>query len=399
MERQEELKEYLRSHLEQGFNTTELIDHLRSAGWHDDHIQPALQWALAAHTAPAPALSDLPPAQMHNTQPIMQSSSKKKTMFGKGKMLMAAGLAALLLVMISAGLFFKLQSKETPKQTFEKTIAASMRVGSFHQKFTDKSSEDGEVILDVQTDFRDPKTPKLSGTLTMTMDLDKQASVNGILTIKQQIIAIGDKVYVKTTDFKSEKLSDEIKNQLLLLSENKNASVDDVIMANFGIPKLNTWVSFDASDYGALLASQGTFTSVIATLGTSINTVLGQYIIGDLGANATQTATDAIASGIYTIDYKNVTKQNANNTEYLVYKVGLNNDKIKTFNTSLATKLGLSERDKSIINEGDKLQDKTAVFWIDTERHLPYKVVFNQDENQTVEYSDFNANYSIKAPL
>lgn len=401
MEPGNEVKEYIRGHLEQGFSSDEIIHQLKSAGWHDDHILPAMQWAKAAYERPAPGLHEISPAI-----PV-SSTHANGSKFGarkSSKRAFVAVFAVIVLLVISAGGVFAYTalSKESAKQTFEKTVLKSMQTGTYHQKFTDKSSKEGEIVVNVQSDFRNPKSPKVSGEMSMIMDLDAQASIKGTLTIKQEIVAIDDKVYVKTTEFKAENISNEIKDQLLSLATgDPNVTVESVLMASFGVTELDAWTEYDISNFEAFSITQGEsiLSGIMAKLGATINTVTGQFIVGDLGSQAPQLSKDLLSSGAFTIDYNRITTQSEGGVNYLIYPLNLNKDASKNFNLSLIEKLGLSEREKGINNEDDQVSLEDTIIWINPKTHLPHKLVFDKENTQSIEYSDFGANYNIKAPL
>lgn len=403
MEPGNEVKEYIRSHLEQGYSSDEIVHQLKSAGWHDDHILPAMQWAKAAYERPAPGLHEISPASLTSHPSSMRHPSSPTK---KSKRVLLAFAVSLLVILLGVGSFvlYDKLSKESPKQTFEKTVLKSMQTGTYRQLFTDTSSSDGRITVDVQTDFRNPKTPKMSGSMTMIMDLDRQASVKGTLTIKQEIIAVEDKVYIKTTEFKADNVNNEIREQLLSLrSGDPDASVESILMSSLGVTEMDSWVEFDVANFEAFSLTQGdsTLSGVMARLAAAINTVLGQFIVGDLGTQAPQLSKDLLSSGVFSIDYNKVSKQTENGVSYLAYPLNINEDTSKNFNLTLIEKLGLSEREKGVINDdADKeLSLKDTTVWINPQTHLPYKLALDKEGTQSIEYSDFGANYNIVTPL
>ena len=397
MEHHDELKEYLRSHLEQGFNSDELIAQLKSAGWQDDHIQPALQWATAAYTRPAPALHEIPPATLEHTQ-IANPQPHHATASRMTKLVpvIAGFLAALLLISTAAFFYIKAQ-KETPEQMFKATVVKSMQTGTFRQKITSDSNDNGTIVLDVKSDFSDPKNPKIAGTFALDADLNKQASIDGSLSLKLDVVAIKDKVYIKPTELKIENLTDEVRQQIRALSPDGSLTVEDLFRQTFDLGKDNEWRTYDFSE---ALASESSFGKIASVGVSAINTVLGEFIIGNLGSSAKDYAQKALASGMYSINYKEAKSVKEGGDQYESYKLGVSHDKAKAFQTSLADSLGLSKREKEVLDLKGVINDETATLLISPKTHLPHKVSIASDvEKTTVEYSDYGGNYSIAAPL
>lgn len=397
MQPSEQVKEYIRSHLEQGFSPQEIISQLKNAGWHDDHIQPAIQWALAAHTRPAPALHDLPPTTTAQ-QPLQAYAPARAS--SSMRLPIALGMIAALLLVGFAILVSARKGSESPQKTFELTVLKAMQTGTYRQKMTDSSESDGTINLDVQSDFSDPKNPKLSGNVTMIYSLDSQASVQGTLTIKQDVVAIQNTVYLKTTNFDIENMDSEVESQLLSLRKKSTDTVEDVLMGSFGIKSLNTWEKYDASKLNDLIAaSGGDFSAILASGVAASNTILGEFIMGDLGAKASETARQLISSGMYTVDYKAVKSEKEGTTTYKTFPLKVHSDQAKNFQNSLISSLGLSDREKDIIGLKEVLAAEDYTLWINPSTHLPYKVTTSKSNKYKIEYSDFGAKYTITAPM
>lgn len=400
MQANDEVKEYIRSHLEQGFSPQEVVNQLKSAGWQDDHIQPALQWALAAHNKPAPSLHDIPSAVVQPQSQTIATYAQSKRFYSMKKPIMLGIVTAVVLVAMSGLVLFARSAKESPQKTFESTVLQSMQTGTYRQKMTDGSNAEGAIVLEAQSDFRDLKQPKMSGTVTMKYDLDEQTSVKGTLSLKQDFVAIQNTVYLRTTEFAVDNISQDIEKQLLSLRKNPSDTVEDVLMESFGISALNVWGTYDVAKLNDFLAaSGGNFNATLASAVAASNTILGEFIIGNLGQKAQDSTQKLLSSGMYTIDYEKVKTEKEGSTEYRVYPLRVNQTKAKAYQTSLITSLGLSDREKDIINLKDSLESKDYTLWINPKTHVPYKAETTDNKAYKVEYSDFGANYTITAPI
>jgi len=396
VDHQNELKEYLRSHLEQDFSAAELVEHLRAAGWQDDHIQPALQWATAAHVSPPPALNDIPPAvvQQAATHPHMpETKARIKTL-----PLLIAGVFVFILL-LGGGLFLILHKAETPQQLFSKTVEKSLQTGTFRQKYVEKKDSLGTITTDYQTDFSDPKSPKISGTIELNADLSQQTGINGTLTLKQDVIAIEDKVYLKTTAFSLSGIDDSIKSQILTLRTDPSETVEDILRKSYDIGEVNTWQSYDLKDFDTFSAGASlSLSRIIAIAVSGFNTVLGQYIIGNVSSQAPDTAQKLLNSGSYTPHYDQSKKVTDNGASYTSIPLDISDSKVIDFNKNLAKTLGLEQREVNIITQSPANDLGKVSVQINPKTHLPHKI---SDENsqRSVEYSDFGARYNIKAPI
>jgi len=376
-----ELVKFIQTEAARGRTLQDIVYDLKTAGWDDGLTRTALEWLYGSH------INDQ--LDQFYSRPTNYVNAKKPFKFG------LIGILGLVFITFAVIAAFVLLSGggESNQQVYEKFIRNSLNTSTFTQKFSTSGGEDGITgDANIKTDFSDPTTPKIEMSFDLVVDDNTD---KGKVSVTYDILSIEDDVWVRLESAGVE-LNDEARETYNALAKD-GETAEDALLRSFGFGETGSWRPYPHPDYADDLDAPF-FDSFVVAVGLDVNTVLGELIIGNLGSKANEAAAEILSSGAYTPNYESVVTENIDGTEYLVFEIALDNEKLVNINDKVAKILGLPDRhtaeDLATIFDSNK----DIKIWINPDTYLPLRVV-SEDDNLTIEYSDFNKKLDIQPPL
>jgi len=377
-----ELVKFIQTEAARGRTLQDIVYDLKTAGWDDDQTRTALEWLYGSH------INDQ--LDQFYARPTNYVAAKKPFKLGMASII---GLVFIVFAIVGAAFLLLSGGGESNQQVFEKFIRNNLSASTFTQKFSTSGGEDGITgNANIKTDFSDPTTPKIEMTFDLIVDDDTD---KGKVSVAYNIVSIGDDIWIRLESAEVE-LNDEARQLYNTLAKN-GETAEDVLLNALGFGKTGNWRPYFRPDYADDLDAP-LFDSFMVTTSLDINTVLGELIIGNLGDKANEAAAEILRSGTYSPNYESAIAEDINGTEYLVLEIALDNEKLVEINDKVAKLLELPDRHdaESLTTIFDS--NKDIKIWINPDTYLPLKVVL-EDDNFTVEYSDFNKSLDIQPPF